>query len=73
MRILYANSDFSPHVGGGAEIILKMLAAVIRERGHPGVLRRDTGQCIRSVEHLTRPSRMIDEHEQFARETVDKG
>ena len=34
MRILFANSYFHPHVGGGAEIILKMLADGMRGRGH---------------------------------------
>ena len=34
MRILYANSYFRPHIGGGAEIILEQIAGGMRERGH---------------------------------------
>jgi glycosyltransferase involved in cell wall biosynthesis len=34
MRILYANSYFRPHIGGGAEIILEQMAEGMRERGH---------------------------------------
>ena len=34
MRILYLNSLYTPHIGGGAEITLKTLISGIHERGH---------------------------------------